>query len=87
MNAQQQARVPGYQGYIPSIKSENQFGKTYGATTTAQKQGLIKAGFDCDSGERYQSVAQGVYTEQMTQKVHGTQLGGGAGSGAVRLDF
>ena len=26
-------RVPGYQGYVPSIKSENVFGGTYGKTT------------------------------------------------------
>ena len=28
-------RVPGYQGYVPSIKSENVFGSTYGHTTAS----------------------------------------------------
>ena len=56
-------RVPGYQGYVPSIKSENVFGDTFGGATRKQKEGKIKAGFDCDNGERYQSVAQGVYTD------------------------
>ena len=27
------AHIPGYQGYVPSIKSENMFGKTYGKIT------------------------------------------------------
>jgi hypothetical protein len=26
-------QLPGYQGYIPSIKAENLYGKTYGKTT------------------------------------------------------
>ena len=41
--------VPGYQGYVPQLKSENVFGSTYGKTTTAQKGGQISAGFDCDN--------------------------------------
>ena len=83
--------MPGYQGYVPSIKSENVFGSTFGTTTKAQKEGRIKAGFDCDNGERYQSVAQGVYTDQMQQHVTGAayrQPGyqGNAG-GALTMDF
>ena len=28
-------RIPGYQGYVPNIKSENVFGTTYGKTTVS----------------------------------------------------
>ena len=70
-NSRHKNRVPGYQGYVPSIKSENAFGETFGSVTRQQKEGRIKAGFDCDNGERYRSVAQGVYTDQMQQHVFG----------------
>ena len=88
-NARHQNRVPGYQGYVPSIKSENVFGDTFGSTTRQQKEGKIKAGFDCDNGERYRSVAQGVYTDQMQQHVFGTanRPVGAQATGAVTMDF
>ena len=28
-------QIPGYQGYVPGIKSENVFGQTYGKTSYA----------------------------------------------------
>ena len=34
-NARHSNKVPGYQGYVPSIKSENVFGSTFGTTTSA----------------------------------------------------
>ena len=55
-NARMTNKVPGYQGYVPQVKSENVFGQTYGSTTKAQKEGAIKAGIDFGSGkERYSS--------------------------------
>ena len=80
-------RVPGYQGYVPSIKSENVFGGTFGKTTTQQKEGKIKAGFDCDNSERYRSVVQGVYTEQMQQKVFGRNPVPQPAQGGITMDF
>ena len=56
-------KVPGYQGFVPQVRSENVFGETFGKSTLAQKEGKIKAGFDLGSGERYKSVNQGVYTD------------------------
>ena len=35
-NKRHQYRVPGYQGYVPQIKSENVFGGTFGKTTNKQ---------------------------------------------------
>ena len=67
-------RVPGYQGYVPSIKSENVFGGTYGKTTQGQRQGAyVAAGFDTDDRDRYTSVANQNYGPQMQQHVFGRQ--------------
>ena len=59
-------RVPGYQGYVPNIKSENVFGSTYGKTTHGQKQGAyVATGFDTNDKDRYASVSGKNFT-QMT---------------------
>ena len=33
LGCQRTAHIPGYKGYVKSIKSENMFGKTYGKIT------------------------------------------------------
>ena len=89
-NQAQRNRVPGYQGYVPQIKSENVFGSTFGATTLAQKDGMIQAGFDQGNAEKYRSVAQGTYTQQMQPKVHGAayrQPGYQPEGSALPMDF
>ena len=86
-DAQHKNRVPGYQGYVPQIRSENVYGSTFGSTTTQQKEGKIKAGFDCDNSERYRSNVQVTYTEQMQQKVFGRQPNASGGSGALSMNF
>lgn len=59
-------RIPGYQGYVPNIKSENVFGATYGTTTKGQKQGaFVASGFDQSDKERYKSVSNNTFTNQM----------------------
>ena len=51
-------RVPGYQGYVPNIKSENVFGGTYGKTTHGQRLGAyVASGFDTNDRDRYTSVS------------------------------
>ena len=55
-------RIPGYQGFIPSVKSENVFGTTYGRSAANLKPGNIDAGFNIKDSERYVSVSQQVYT-------------------------
>ena len=52
------SQVPGYQGYITGIKSENYFSQTYGRSTEASALGNIPRGFDLPDKERYVSVAQ-----------------------------
>ena len=34
--------IPGYSGYVPSIKAENHFGESYGKATGASVLGQIK---------------------------------------------
>ena len=86
-NERMRNKVPGYQGYVPQVKSENVFGTTFGKSTLAQKEGQIKAGFDCGAADRYRSVNQGVYTEQMQQKVFGNQRVGANGTGQITMSF
>ena len=87
-NANNQFRVPGYQGYVPQLKSENVFGGTFGKTTNQQQMGQVKAGFDCSNEDRYHSQARDVFTGQMQQKVFGTSLNpNGPSKGNVTMDF
>ena len=55
------SQIPGYQGYVSGIKSENVFSQTYGRTTEASAQGLIQRGFDLPGEERYMTVSQMTY--------------------------
>ena len=67
-------RVPGYQGYVPNIKSENVFGGTYGKTTHGQRLGAyVASGFDTNDKDRYTSVSNQNYGPQMQQHVFGRQ--------------
>ena len=43
----------GYQGYVPSVKSENLFGLTYGKTSYASNAKQIVKGMDLPPHQRY----------------------------------
>lgn len=73
-------KVPGYQGYVSGIKSENVFGETYGSTTQKSKEGAYPKGFDVSDGQRYGTVTKNTYTEQMSQKVFGRPNPGRGGA-------
>ena len=47
--------IPGYKGYVPGIKSENVFARTFGRSTNDSLDGQIVRGFDLENSERYQS--------------------------------
>lgn len=68
---QVQAKIPGYRGYVPGIKSENVFGATYGCTTKGVKEGIYPKGFDVQGKDKFASVTMMTYTNQMGQKVFG----------------
>ena len=49
---------------MPSIKSENAFGESYGRTTGASVSGLVQIGVDQSPQEKFQSMSQAKYTDQ-----------------------
>lgn len=49
--------IPGYGGYVPAIKSENMFGKTYGKCTQQSKTGYDK-GIDLSAEKKFRSLYQ-----------------------------
>lgn len=59
--------IPGYKGYVPGIKSENVYAKTFGRSTNDSIEGQISRGFDMNSQERYFSTNQNTYVDQATQ--------------------
>ena len=56
--------LPGYCGYVPSIKSENAFGESYGKTTEQSVAGHIKQGFEMTGADKYTSITQSKFTNQ-----------------------
>ena len=62
-----QKHIPGYKGYVPGIKAENVYAKTFGRTTNDSLEGQIVRGHDLESSERYHSTNQHVYVDQSHQ--------------------
>ena len=62
------AQIPGYQGYVKSIKSENMFGKTYGKITDTIAQDAYHIGPDVKPIERYTSLNREAFCD--LTKVH-----------------
>ena len=58
-------RIPGYSGYVPSIKSENIHGSTYGRTTKQSENGIFAKGMDQPSSLRFTSTNQANFIDQM----------------------
>lgn len=59
------SHIPNYQGFIPSVKAENLFGKTYGKITEMSSLGTHNKGRDVPPEEKYKSIAQDNYTNQL----------------------
>ena len=59
--------IPGYKGYVPGVKSENVYARTFGRTSNDSLDGQIIRGFDVDSSERYFSTNQNTYVDQSKQ--------------------
>ena len=67
--------VPGYQGYVPSIKAENLYGNTYGKSTSI----AINKDYPKDPGvgkppvgsgvDRYKSQAKADYTKENFRRI------------------
>lgn len=59
------SHIPNYQGFIPGAKAENLFGKTYGKITEISSLGTHNKGRDVPPEEKYKSIAQDNYTNQL----------------------
>lgn len=57
--------IPNYQGFIPGVKSENLFGKTYGQVTETSALNTYNKGRDLPLEEKFKTVTQDNYTNQM----------------------
>ncbi len=55
------AHIPGYKGYVPSIKSENLIGETYGKITERIAKGNYHQGQDYNPMIRYTSANREAY--------------------------
>ena len=58
-------QIPNYQGFIPGVKSENLFGKTYGQVTETSALNTYNKGRDLPKEEKFKTVTQDNYTNQM----------------------
>lgn len=57
-NRQPKSQIPGYCGFIPGVKAENMFGKTYGKATYISSSGTYAKGSEIPNEERYNSILQ-----------------------------
>jgi len=60
------AHIPGYKGYVASIKSENLIGKTYGKITGMVAAKEFHKGADVKPIERYTSLNREAYVNLRT---------------------
>lgn len=58
-------QLPNYMGFIPGVKSENLFGKTYGKITEMSALGTYNKGRDMPTDEKFKSITQENYTNQL----------------------
>lgn len=56
-------QIPGYGGYVPGVKSENVYGKTYGKTSFASSAKLFPKGIDQDPDVKFKSVMKGEFID------------------------
>lgn len=59
------AHIPNYKGFIPGVKAENMFGKTYGKISEDSALGQFHRGIDIPPADKYKTLASDSYTNQM----------------------
>lgn len=62
------SQIPGYAGYIPSVKSENLYGTTYGKITYASATKDYPRGIEHHPAEKYKTAYQDQYINLSTVK-------------------
>lgn len=55
------SHIPGYVGYIPSVRSENIYAKTYGKTTENCAKGQFNKGIEMPNEVKYTSTTKETY--------------------------
>ena len=76
------SQIPGYGGYIPAVKSENLFGKTYGNVTYKSAAKEFNRGIDAPPPEKYKSIGMEEFKDQA--QVNGATAAKSVG--VVKLD-
>lgn len=61
-------QIPGYIGYIPSVKPENLFGKTYGKITENCYNGRYHQGIDLPPAVRFTSTIKDTFVDPKAVK-------------------
>jgi hypothetical protein len=69
---QHSKHIPGYAGYISSVKSENKFGESYGKVTTQSIGKSIPKGSDVPPYSRYTSTMRESFVNQRNVKILST---------------
>ena len=59
----QDSHIPGYVGYIPSVKAENLFANTYGKVTQNCHKGNYPKGIEHPPEIKYVSTTKGTYVD------------------------
>ena len=67
--------MPGYVGYIPAVKSENLYAKTYGKITENCNRGNFHKGIELPNDVKYTSTTKETYVNPNTIKEQETAEG------------
>ena len=59
------SHIPGYQGYVPSVKSENLFAESFAKTSNKSIEQNVHKGFDINGKEKYNTVTRQTFQDQM----------------------
>lgn len=62
------SHVPGYVGYIPAVKAENLYAKTYGKITENCSKGSYNKGIELPNDVKYKSTTKDTYVNPNTIK-------------------
>jgi hypothetical protein len=64
--------IPGYAGYVQSVKAENKFGESYGKLSTKSLSKVIPKGSEVPAYERYTSTSRESFINQRNVKILST---------------
>ena len=64
------AHIPNYCGFIPGVKSENLYGRTYGNITEQSATNTYNKGIDVPKSDKFRTTTKETFTEQMGKPVY-----------------